>query len=107
MTATDDDFEDDHATLADAHSWLQSEIEHSTKALELRLREAGEIVHLYARGEIKPHELSVRQNKYYSRWGDALPFGKSTEGIRNDEIVSAVDEAREDYRRIVGASRSR
>jgi hypothetical protein len=79
--------------------WLKQEIADSTKACELRIREASDLVASYTRGGISPAEALKRMVTYDERWGEAL-FGVSAGGnITDDAIISAIDKARSESRK--------
>ncbi len=64
-------------TVTAAHRWLSAELEHGAKALELRLRDASEVVGLFAARRLTSAEFYERQERYTARWGDSLPFSKA------------------------------
>jgi hypothetical protein len=85
----------DFLSPADLQIWLRQEIADSTKALELRLREAAQLVTDYAQGKITPEEATKRAQAFDARWGEALP-GTSTSATTTDaQILSAIDDARQ------------
>jgi hypothetical protein len=43
------------------------------RALDLRARELFDLVDAYSSGRITPEKAEELQNRYYDRWGEALP----------------------------------
>jgi len=87
--------ESDTLTPKDMQQWLLREIRDSAKAHELRVKSATELVTAYALGEIEPEQAMERFFEHHSRWGEAIPgthaFPKSTD----EEIIAAIDKARD------------
>ena len=78
-------------------SWLRQELKDLSKAYELRLKEATELVTAYALGELTPEEADERNWRYHQRWGEALPGVSSTEAVTDEQILAAIDKARGSY----------
>jgi hypothetical protein len=75
--------------------WLQEEIRDSAKAHELRVKEASELVNAYVSGKLSSEELSEQLYKYDKRWGEALLGSTASPGVSDQEIVNAIDKARD------------
>jgi hypothetical protein len=93
--------DEEFLTPKDLQMWLKQEVADSTKALELRLQEATSLVTDYSQGKITPEEATRRAVAFDWRWGEALPGTNTAPGRSNEEILEAIDQARD------GALRSR
>src|ERR1700683_4740522 len=65
--------EADYATPQELRSWLSQEIKDMTRAFDLRLREATDLVTAYSLGDLTPEQADERSWRYQHRWGEALP----------------------------------
>jgi len=74
--------------------WLLQEIRDCAKALDLRVKEAADLVAEYAAGRLSPEQAADRLFTYQERWGDAL-FG-ATAGMHttDEQILASIDSAR-------------
>jgi hypothetical protein len=75
--------------------WLKEEIRDSSKAHELRIKEATDFVSAYASGTISAEEAAERLLRYDRRWGEALYGATASPGLSDKAILSAIDRARE------------
>jgi len=76
------------------NAWLQREIKDTTKAAELRIKDAASFVTAYASGEINQGEAEQRLHEFSKRWGDALPMAGRSENMTDEEILRRIDETR-------------
>lgn len=83
----------DYPSPSDLLDWLKLEVMNVSKATELRLNEATNLVTAYAKGKIKPEEATRRWHSYNRTWGDAIPGVFSSEGKTDKEILREMDEA--------------
>lgn len=74
--------------------WLQREIKDSTKASELRIKDAASFVTEYASGKITSEEAEQKMYQYSKRWGDALPGIAGSGNLSDEEIIKHIDETR-------------
>jgi len=86
--------ESDFPSVRDMEGWLQREIADVKRAAELRIKDATSFVTAYSRGEIASAEAAQLSHKYASRWGDPLPGISRSQGLRDEEILDAIDETR-------------
>ena len=82
----------DTLTPEDMQQWLEQELRDLTKALELRVQDATELVTAYAVGKLTPREATARFLRYSARWGDAILGVRVESGLTNDEILRRLDE---------------
>jgi len=99
MSQQNEKEESDELNVADMRSWLRLETKHLSKALELRMKEATEIVTSYAAGEITPQQAGERFWNYSRRWPEALPGVFGIGKMSDEEIVAEVDTSRDPQRR--------
>ena len=81
----------DHLSVTDMQSWLRQEIMDITKASELRMKQATELVIAYAKGELTPEETSQRLFEYEQRWGAALRGATAQPHLTDEQIVERID----------------
>jgi hypothetical protein len=74
--------------------WARQEIAHSTKAYELRVKEATDLATKYEAGEISPEEAKKRFLAYENRWREALYGVASAENLTDEQILAKIDETR-------------
>ena len=86
----------DIMTPEELKDWLAQEIRDSAKAHELRTKEVTEFVAAYSAGNISAEEAVERFRRYDKRWGEALYGVSAFPGTSDDEIVRAIDAAREE-----------
>lgn len=84
-------------TAAEVRDWLLQEIKDSSKACELRIREAVSLANSYALGEISAEQAEERLWKYEQRWGEALPGAYVAGDTADVQIVEAIDTAKGPY----------
>lgn len=84
----------EHLSPADMRDWLRQEIRDASKAVELRLTEASELVMAYGNGDLTPEEAHERHWRYLRRWGEALPGVVSGDNMTNEEIIQRIDQNR-------------
>jgi hypothetical protein len=83
--------ESEHLSVADMQDWLRQEIMDATKAAELRLKQASELVIAYAKGELSPAETSERLFDYDQRWGSALRGATAAAHLTDEQILKRID----------------
>ena len=83
-------------TPEEAQGWLKEEIRDSAKALELRVKEATTFVAEYAAGRLTPEEANDHLVRYDQRWGEALYGASAFPGCSDEEILKAIDKARDE-----------
>lgn len=81
----------DILTLEELQSWFNQEVKDSTKAHELRVKDATEILQDYRSSKITGDEVMDRLHAYDRRWGEALPGTSATEGITDEMILKSID----------------
>lgn len=81
----------DYLSVADMRQWLHQEIKDSAKAMELRLKEATDLVTAYSAGELTAEQADELHSRYYHRWGEALPGAMVNKGTTDEEILSRID----------------
>jgi hypothetical protein len=94
---TDQEDHDHTGTMSvkDMQSWLQHEIRDSAKAHELRVKGATEFVTAYAEGRLTPEQAEAALVRHDHRWGEALFGASAAEGTPDNEILNAIDRARD------------
>lgn len=80
---------------AEIGQWARQEITDANRAHALRVRELNEIARAYGAGEITPKEADERHDRYYERWGDALPTISVGPQTTDEEIIRSLDAAAE------------
>ena len=95
MTDPSKDTDEEALTPKDLQNWLRQEVADSTKALELRLREATALVTDYSQGKITPEEAARKTHAFSRRWGEALPGTSAAPGRSDAEILEAIDKAQQ------------
>jgi hypothetical protein len=93
MNGPEESDPEDVLTPAEVARWAQQEIVKTTKAFELRVKEATELVTRYADGHISAEEAKRRIVAFDRRWGEAL-YGVTDGNVSNDEILATIDAAR-------------
>jgi hypothetical protein len=81
-------------TKEDVAAWLQQEIDHSRKAMELRVKDATDIVMAFQENRVSAKEAADHIYRHENRWGEALPGVWTTEGKTDQQILAELDEAR-------------
>ena len=94
MTDPDKAKDEDFLTPKDLQNWFRQEVADSTKAFDLRLREATQLVMDYSQGKISPEEATRRSQAYDWRWGEALYGTSAAPGMSDAEILESIDKAR-------------
>jgi hypothetical protein len=94
MSAATNKGPQDALTPEEFRGWLSQEIRDSSKAHELRVKEATEFVTAYTSGDISPEEAMKRLRNYDQRWGEALYGAMATPEVSDEQIISAIDQAR-------------
>jgi hypothetical protein len=84
----------DFLTPDEVQKWLQQELADLAKAAELRTKEATDLAKAYAAGKISPQEAEERLWNYDQRWGEALSGTHVSKGATDEQILAAIDEAR-------------
>lgn len=87
----------DPLSVTDMQSWLRQEIMDMTKASELRMKQATELVIAYAKGELTPEETSQRLFEYEQRWGAALRGATAGPHLLDDDILQRIDWTRKNF----------
>ena len=87
----------EYLSPADMRDWLRQEIKDSAKALELRVREATDLVTAYSAGEITAEEADERQSRYHHRWGEALLGATVSQGITDEQILAKIDSVKRPF----------
>lgn len=82
----------DMHSAKDLRHFLDQEITLTTKGADLRIRELTQLVTAYAAGEITPEEANKQFDRYYDKWGDALPGGVMIAQGESDEAILAAIE---------------
>jgi hypothetical protein len=93
---------DDIKSREDLQQWLIDEVRDSTKALDLRLREATQLVADYSAGKISPEEATERFHRFDQRWGEALVGATASAGVSDEAILQRIDDARLRASRVQG-----
>lgn len=96
--------ERDYPSPSDLLDWLKQEVMDVSKAAELRVNEATDLVTAYAKGKIEAKEATARWHAYCSRWGDAIP-GVFSEGKTDKEILREMDATRRAERKFTAEVR--
>jgi hypothetical protein len=86
-------------TKEDVAAWLQQEIDHSRKAMELRVKDATGIATAFQENRLSAKEAADEIYRHENRWGEALPGVWTTEGKTDQQILAELDEARIRQRR--------
>lgn len=81
-------------------AWLEREKKDTTKAAELRIKDATAFVDAYSSGAISADEAEQRLHQFSKRWGDALPIAGRSENMTDEQILNAIDETRNRQRKI-------
>lgn len=84
---------EDIFTPQELRRWLTEELSDVTKAFQLRITDAIDLVSRSSAGEISPKEATRRLHAYDARWGEALPGASASTGLSDAQILSAIDEA--------------
>jgi hypothetical protein len=88
------ELESEDLTPEDMRQWLQQEIRDLSKAVELRMQEATDLVAKYASGKLTREEAMEKWMRYHYRWGESpIPGVTTREGMTNEEILSRLDNA--------------
>jgi hypothetical protein len=95
MATEDSPEQPEYLSPKDMRSWLGREIKDATKALELRLRDATDLVTAYTQGELTPAEADERHSRYYHRWGESLPGATASDTVTDADILAAIDKGAE------------
>jgi outer membrane translocation and assembly module TamA len=82
-------------SVRDLQNWMKQELLDSAKAHELRSKDATEFVTAYAEGKITPEQAQEALVQHDRRWGEALPGAMAIPGASDEEIVRAIDGARD------------
>ena len=86
--------QDDNEQLSpdEMKGWLAQEVRELTKALELRLSDATDLVTNYAAGVLTPEQANERLERYMDRWGDSpIPGMHIGEQMSNSAIIEELD----------------
>lgn len=86
--------ESDFPSPREMEGWLQREISDAAKALELRVRDATQLVTAYSRGELSVQEAEEQSQRYSSRWGEAIPGVARSLGMSDEQILKQMDDSR-------------
>jgi hypothetical protein len=81
-------------TKGDVKAWLQQEIDHTRKAMELRVKGATDIATAFRENRISGKEAAEQIYRHENRWGEALPGVWTTEGKTDQQILAELDETR-------------
>jgi hypothetical protein len=81
-------------SAADLEAWLTQELLDCNKALELRTKEASELVEGFRKGSLTGEEATERLYLYDARWGDALPGTHASPSHSDDHLLEEIDKAR-------------
>lgn len=87
----------EHLSVTDVQGWLRQEIMDITKAAELRMKQASEIVLAYAKGELTPEETSQRLFEYDERGVSALRGATAQTHLSDEEILQRMDWMQENF----------
>jgi hypothetical protein len=91
----------DALSVQEMQGWLREEVRDSAKAHELRTKEATQFVEEYATGKLTGEQAMERLVAYDTRWGDVLPDATAAPGVSDEEILRAIDRARESERKLL------
>jgi hypothetical protein len=83
-----------YASPLEMQDWLLQEVKDSAKALDLRLREATDLVREYTTGKLSAQQAADALFRYQQRWGDALFGATAGREVTDDQILAAIDDAR-------------
>jgi len=84
----------DHLSREEMQNWLRQELADLDRAVDLRTKEARDLVTTYAAGKISSREAQERFFKYNKRWPEALPGTHTVQGATDADILAEIDEAR-------------
>lgn len=88
---------DDYFAPEQAREWLRNEIHGVTKAAQLRLQEASELVNDYLSGKLTTEEAKNKLLfQYEARWGDSPIEGVPLDANMSDKRII---ELRDEYRK--------
>jgi hypothetical protein len=96
MPTDDSPSESNYLSSKDVQKWLLQEIMDSTKAHELRVRDAAEFATAYALGELTPAQAHERFLQHDHRWGEAFPGTHAFRDSTDEQLLAAIDRARGD-----------
>jgi hypothetical protein len=77
----------------DIELWTRQEITDANRAHELRVKELTEIARACSSGEITAQQANEQHDRYYARWGDALPTISVGPQTTDEQIIKSLDEA--------------
>lgn len=85
------------ANLGELLEWYTNEVQDVTRAAQVRLENASQIVADYRRNKIDFDEAGKAAEAHYRKWGDIYPGGieESVRGRNSEEINKAIDDYRQ------------
>ena len=91
MTDQDPPENPQYLSPEEMQQWLRQEIADSTRALELRVRQAVDFVTAYTSGQTTPEQADQQYWLFQHRWGEALPGTHVNPKISDEDIMASID----------------
>ena len=92
-----DDSQNELLSPRDIELWTRQELIDANRAHALRVRELTEIASACLSGTLTDRQANQMYDRYYARWGDALPISVG-EQTTDEKIVRSLDEAAERWK---------